>query len=1318
MTNYNYIMKTVILIPVLLMSFKFVAQSNTKQTLDANKVSALINSNGILFQNQSAGIAAYEIPKGSGLSTFFNASIWIAGKDENDSLRVTALRYGQGKDFFPGPHSELSNPNQNLDFVNQWDKQIWKVSKSQIACHQSNYTNPNYIIPQDILTWPAHGDTSLGISANLAPFVDLDGNNIYSPENGEYPLIKGDEAVFYIMNDAGGLHTETNGLPLGIELHVMAYQFTETNSYLDSTTFINYKIINKGVHTFDSLRIAFYADADIGVYADDYYGCDVLRNMIYFYNGDMIDESNAGQLGYGENPPAAGVLSLNHVMNHSSYFNSASQFPFSDPVIAAQYFNFMSGKWANASSFFYGGLGYEGSTGVTDTLTNHMFPGQSDQNGTLSTNGIDMSSVFPTGWSELTNNNPPGDRRGYLCSEPFALYPSQEHCVDYAILYARSTAGTLLGSVDRLGSVADSCKQFYTNNLLSSSCMSTIVSDNNSYPLCNINFLPPVSNSYFGPKIKRIDGHGNGNNYTQLTQKSIDSILVNGFFPEVEYENGMGPIHVEIIDSNAYLPGNYRIEFIDNTPSSVGIADDSTKWVLYRTFNTQTTSYYGYDNILVDSAKIISELGLKIKIHQKKYEGATTIYDKKTSIIDAQINFSGASQWLTGVKDNDGMLPTNWIRSGDFIPNTDFDCLPDNLTHLNPCNYKDEIGQDDEENFENLLQGIIAPHRLTGYQSDFMPLAYYNTTNPGSARTFASISFAPSVDIVLTNDQSKWTRCPVIELGRDITSTIGNAVSGGLRQSPSVDKNGNPDGNGVGMGWFPGYAIDIESGARLYMAFTENSTLLDQNGGDMLWNPTSELFDSLGNPLFGGQHSIYIFGFNQKTINGFSLGFDFPSYVPSIAETNSGNFALSKIQEVMANISVSKREFYGSIAWIMNPLLTPGATLLENEAKIKIRVNKEYKYFSATNTNAGFPTYEWLNYPCSYFTPPIVTTSPSDSDLCNGTGSVTLDPSGSFTVEWSNGSQGVNGTGLCPGSVLVVATENTYGCIFNQYGFVDQVGSVYPLSVQLSVQDVSEDGLCDGSAQFFAYGGVTPYNYELYDANNTLVGSSENAGSLCSGVYQLILSDAVSNTDSIQFYVAEPSNFYSNVIISVDSTIMDTLVTNVLEECVIDFATVDTAWISAVNYINADTLVVTWVLQDTTGIHYVDQSYVITNFIGNYVIELSLFCPGKAPGDPYLKILSSLYVDYNGSSSGIDEWKDDKLIIYPNPSTDVIFIKSTGADLGRVILYDAQGKQIATEIQYFGDKVMLELPKHSGNYLIKIETLDGSYVRRVIKSQD
>ena len=42
----------------------------------------------------------------------------------------------------------------------------------------------------------------------------------------------------------------------------------------------------------------------------------------------------------------------------------------------------------------------------------------------------------------------------------------------------------------------------------------------------------------------------------------------------------------------------------------------------------------------------------------------------------------------------------------------------------------------------------------------------------------------------------------------------------GLRQSPSVDKDGNPYNSGtMGMGWFPGYAIDLETGERLNIIF-------------------------------------------------------------------------------------------------------------------------------------------------------------------------------------------------------------------------------------------------------------------------------------------------------------------------------------------------------------------------------------------------------------------------------------------------------------------------------------------------------------------
>ena len=51
----------------------------------------------------------------------------------------------------------------------------------------------------------------------------------------------------------------------------------------------------------------------------------------------------------------------------------------------------------------------------------------------------------------------------------------------------------------------------------------------------------------------------------------------------------------------------------------------------------------------------------------------------------------------------------------------------------------------------------------------------------------------------------------------------------GLNQDGSVD----PDPNHYGMSWFPGYAINIETGQRLNVAFGEASDLGDQNGRDM-----------------------------------------------------------------------------------------------------------------------------------------------------------------------------------------------------------------------------------------------------------------------------------------------------------------------------------------------------------------------------------------------------------------------------------------------------------------------------------------------------
>jgi hypothetical protein len=82
----------------------------------------------------------------------------------------------------------------------------------------------------------------------------------------------------------------------------------------------------------------------------------------------------------------------------------------------------------------------------------------------------------------------------------------------------------------------------------------------------------------------------------------------------------------------------------------------------------------------------------------------------------------------------------------------------------------------------------------------------------------------------------------------------GGALKNEPRKRISVKKDGSPDydskdGFGPdgteGMGWFPGYAINLETGERLNIMFSENSdTSLNNkfsyamNGSDMIFNPT------------------------------------------------------------------------------------------------------------------------------------------------------------------------------------------------------------------------------------------------------------------------------------------------------------------------------------------------------------------------------------------------------------------------------------------------------------------------------------------------
>jgi hypothetical protein len=459
--------------------------------LNVNNVRARIESAGDLFSKFDTtqyyvggpGLtdttykysAQFEVPKGSGDHTMFGATLWIGGQDINNDLHIAGQRYRQdGNDFWPGPvmNSSAYSPAQDA----AWNR-VWKLNKSMVDSFKNNMYS---VVPIEIATWPGNGDVSLGQSNILAPFHDANQDGIYSPANGDYPLIKGDQAVLFIFNDDRDLHTETNGQKLKIEVCAMAYAFANTSlSAVHNTVFIDYTITNKSLVDYDSTYFGMWSDFDLGNYNDDYVGCDVPRNTFYAYNGMPNDGANNGPGNYGgpafgnPPPPAQGITILEgppadsndgndnnnngmtdepgediRLSGHMYFSNNGG--PYGDPIANPyEHYNFLKSTFKNGQHISYGGLGNATGMGNTNQPCDYFFPGTSDP-------------AFTAPWTESLAGNLPSDRRSVGSTGPFTFETQETIHVTYAYVFSRTVSGTnAQASVDQLKQDVDVVENFY-----------------------------------------------------------------------------------------------------------------------------------------------------------------------------------------------------------------------------------------------------------------------------------------------------------------------------------------------------------------------------------------------------------------------------------------------------------------------------------------------------------------------------------------------------------------------------------------------------------------------------------------------------------------------------------------------------------------------------------------------------------------------------------------------------------------------------------------------------------------------------------------
>ena len=455
-------------------------------------------------------------------------------------------------------------------------------------------------------------------------------------------------------------------------------------------------------------------------------------------------------------------------------------------------------------------------------------------------------------------------------------------------------------------------------------------------------------------KVTRISGEGNPKVFLELAPGMYDKMLRDDFDGKITYLTGYGPLQGRIVDESKLQNKIYRLEITGefNFQRNSCAYEEDAVWKL--TDITENTVILE-DKALNDIKEyVVEELGFAITVNQHTEPG-TQIYTKNGGV-GQKVDYADldGSKWFSAITYEQEVRnkPNNFL----------------NFLSVRP--------QDPNLELSKLGTGYFIPFMSTRYE--FSPSFYLSP----AARELMSFMLGASVnslryrdlnnvDIVLTSDKSKWSKCMVVEsTAPDFVSsgTLGNRKNFELRSNPSIDQNGNPLNDGTsGFSYFPGYAVDVETGERLNIFFGESSlfidTLININGnltnlksllkdeialgGDMIFNPSSQVviedlvvrdpvtseiisFNDPRAAVAGGQHYIYV---TRQAYDGCAL-------LATRLKRNANGSTASNL---------NRGKVGAAITWTSFPILADNTQLtplsqglIPNDLIIKLRVDNPY----------------------------------------------------------------------------------------------------------------------------------------------------------------------------------------------------------------------------------------------------------------------------------------------------------------------------------------------------------------------------------------
>lgn len=506
--------------------------------LNVNNINAGLRNSGDLWWNGQDG--RYITPSDgiNEVSAIFAAGLWIGGVDPVGNLKLAAVQYrtGSNGDYYPGPLDANGQAFENgcVD----WDR-FWIVNKSDVDSHFSDFNDgsiDNKI--ENIYSWPGrnnpHFESYLGFpipaDQKLAPFFDNDQDGNYNPDNGDFPLIKGDQSIWWVFNDNAGVHGHTNATAMQMEIHAMAYAFaSNSNEDLNNATFYDFEMINKGTEPLIDGFVGLWVDFDLGCNEDDFIGYDKESQMMYVYNEDAVDGLPEGGC-FGVNPyvgniPMLGIKKIDgdvHPVTSFAVNNRGVSNPpqaTADPSNATEFYNYLRGLWGDGTAMTYGGSGFDPAS--TDTI-NFAFNGDPSDD---------------TAWSMCTADLSVDDRRAIMSAAMPDLQPGQSTTASYAVIYA-DNIDYPCPSLDRLKEAADAvCDAVMTSTEVPISKVTFTVSPNPATDVIKIsseNLISSVKVIDLSGQVVLID---NGNN-EKIKTLDISSLAPSIYLISIQDDRG------------------------------------------------------------------------------------------------------------------------------------------------------------------------------------------------------------------------------------------------------------------------------------------------------------------------------------------------------------------------------------------------------------------------------------------------------------------------------------------------------------------------------------------------------------------------------------------------------------------------------------------------------------------------------------------------------------------------------------------------------------------------------------------------------------